>query len=433
MGWIVQSIFIISIDAKDIIMNDVISVGKVAQQSSVSIWSSSQDTGIDAGLAVNGKAAEARFFHTDIEDAPWWQVDLGAEFVVTEVRIFNRMDAAGRLGWFSVLISLSGEEDSWVPIKFNHDIAFNVGNVSPVGLRPEQPMIGRFVRIQKTERGFLHLCQCQVLGYTPDAVERDRLIADEILNRQEFSGYQSAIDSLRQGREGYFSYIGKHLVFVDTGSYSKLLVDVLTSGGYEARERNIIVAAMQPTDRVLEVGTAIGAVTMTAASIVTPAQIVTYDANPAMITDAKRNFAANHMAGIQACVGVMRNRRNWIEGETEVDFFVSRDFWASSLFVGGFNTDIIAKISVPLRCLEDEIQRHRANVLVCDIEGGEAALLLGADLANIRMIILETHYHAVGREKIDGMVRYLIAEGFNINLDYSGGHILLLDRELSAA
>ena len=411
-------------------MSDIISVGKPAQQSSVSIWSSSQNSAIDAGLAVNGQAGTSRFFHTDIEDEAWWQVDLGAEFAVTEVRIFNRMDAAGRLGWFSVLISLSGAPNTWVPVQINRDLAFNVGNVSPVAVRPAHAMLGRFVRIQKSEPGFLHLCQCEVLGYVPDAAEHARLLADEILLRDEFSGYQLAIDRLRHGREGYIVFIGKHRVFVDTGAYSKLLVDVLSSGGYEARERQLIAAAMRPSDRVLEVGTAIGAVTMTAASIVTPAQIVTFDANPAMIADAKRNFAANHMAGIDASVGVMRNRCNWVDGETEIDFFVSRDFWASSLFVSGFNTDIIAKVSVPLRCLEDEIQRHGANVLVCDIEGGEAALLLDADLANIRMIILETHYPAVGREKIDSMVRYLIAQGFNINLDYSAGHILLLDREL---
>jgi hypothetical protein len=182
-------------------MSDIISVGKPAQQSSVSIWSSSQNSAIDAGLAVNGQAGTSRFFHTDIEDEAWWQVDLGAEFAVTEVRIFNRMDAAGRLGWFSVLISLSGAPNTWVPVQINRDLAFNVGNVSPVAVRPAHAMLGRFVRIQKSEPGFLHLCQCEVLGYVPDAAEHARLLADEILLRDEFSGYQLAIDRLRHGRD----------------------------------------------------------------------------------------------------------------------------------------------------------------------------------------------------------------------------------------
>jgi FkbM family methyltransferase len=407
-----------------------ISVGKAVQQSSVSVWAAGRTPHHKTEPCRDGEANNSPLLRTNFEDEAWLQINLANVFAITEVRIFSNADENLQFGEISVLISLSDMGDDWVETNINDNVI-----VSGVGdncciLRFDGPVIGRFVRLQKNERGYLDVCKCEVFGYMPDADERGRVVANKIVDQHEFAAYQQMVEVLRHGREGYASNIGKFHIFVDTGSYSKVLVDVLSSGSYESRERRIIAAAMQPTDRVLEVGTAIGAVTMTAASIVTPAQVVTYDANPAMIADAKRNFVANHMAGIQASVGVMRNRRNWIEGETEVDFFVSRDFWASSLFVSGFNTDIIETISVPLLCLEDEIQRHRANVLVCDIEGGEAALLLDADLANIRMIILETHYPAVGRQKIDGMVRYLIAEGFNINLDYSSGHILLLDREL---
>jgi|GEM_PF-1776222 len=407
-----------------------ISFGKAVQQSSISVWAAGLTPNTTIEPCRDGGANNPQLLRTNFEDAAWVQIDLAEIFAITEIQIFQKIDGDAQYGGFCVLISPSNNGGNWFECNVTENIHVSDAGDNKFVLRFDRPVIGRFVKLQKTERGYLDFCKCEVFGYVPDADERSRVIGNKIVDRDEFAAYEQIIENLRDGREGFVSHIGKPQVFVDTGAYSKVLVDVLSAGSYESRERQIIAAAMQPTDRVLEVGTAIGAVTMTAASIVTPAQIVTYDANPAMIADAKRNFAANDMAGIQAFVGVMRNRRNWVERETEVDFFVSRDFWASSLFVSGFNTDIIETISVPLRCLEDEIQRHRANVLICDIEGGEADLLFGADLANIRMIILETHYPAVGREKIDGIVRYLIAEGFNINLDHSSGHILLLDREL---
>ncbi len=81
---------------------------------------------------------------------------------------------------------------------------------------------------------------------------------------------------------------------------------------------------------------------------------------------------------------------------------------------------------------EDKIAERRANVLVCDIEGGEADLLTGADLSGIRLIVMETHYWACGRPDIDSMVRFLVHDGFNsyVYFDYTGDHVVVLDRDV---
>jgi hypothetical protein len=52
--------------------------------------------------------------------------------------------------------------------------------------------------------------------------------------------------------------------------------------------------------------------------------------------------------------------------------------------------------------------------LICDIEGGEIELLIGADLAGIRLIIMEVHNWAVGVRSTDAMLRWLIVNGFNV-------------------
>ncbi len=48
-------------------------------------------------------------FHTDIEDAPWLQVDLEAVRPLNEVRVFNRMDCSReRSRTLRVLLSEDG-------------------------------------------------------------------------------------------------------------------------------------------------------------------------------------------------------------------------------------------------------------------------------------------------------------------------------------
>jgi hypothetical protein len=89
---------------------------------------------------------------------------------------------------------------------------------------------------------------------------------------------------------------------------------------------------------------------------------------------------------------------------------------------------ILKKVQVPVFCLEDEIEAHRANVLICDIEGGEVDLLMQSDLTGIRKIIIETHYGFVGESETEEMMRKLISDGFSIHLGLSGQNVTTLRR-----
>jgi FkbM family methyltransferase len=277
----------------------------------------------------------------------------------------------------------------------------------------------------------LHFRECEVLGYAPAADELAALCEQMETARQRLAAEQDANQlELVADRTGHIVRIGSVAVFVDTENYSPTMIAALTSGDYEAPERKLIPALVRPNDRVLEIGTAVGVVTMTAAAVVGPANIVTYDANPAIAADARRNFAANGLGGIAGGVGVMCNRRRWSPNRTEVDFFIARDFWASRLAARPDSPDIVSVVKVPLMCLEDKIAEHNANVLVCDIEGGEADLLEGAELGSIRLILLEIHYGLAGRQRIDDMVRFLVTRGFNVDFDHSGKAIVVLARTL---
>jgi FkbM family methyltransferase len=225
-------------------------------------------------------------------------------------------------------------------------------------------------------------------------------------------------------RAGEIVEIAGFSVFV-AQDYGPKVKAALRGGSYEDRERELVAKFLLPVDRVLELGTGVGVVAMTAAKIVGPANVVTYDANPDIVADARANFARNGFEGIDARVGLLANRRRFAPGEAE--FGIDGEFWASRRpheRDGGF----VRRVAAPLRCLEDEIEALGANVLICDIEGGEVELLSGADLAALRLILLETHYWAQGEVATDAMVRELILGGFSIHLEASAWGVLALRR-----
>jgi FkbM family methyltransferase len=166
---------------------------------------------------------------------------------------------------------------------------------------------------------------------------------------------------------------------------------------------------------------------MTAASVVGAENMLTFEANPDIAADARANFERNGLSAIRSHVGVLKNRLSKGRKRTR-DFFISERFTASRLAATLDDPDIVKSVKVPIFCLEDEIRKHRATVLVCDIEGGEVDLLMQADLSDIRLIIMETHYWSAGEAATDAMVRKLVLDGFDIHLRYSGRHILVLRR-----
>jgi FkbM family methyltransferase len=228
-------------------------------------------------------------------------------------------------------------------------------------------------------------------------------------------------------RRGHLASVNGFKIFVDDTHYSPVCRQSLDSGTYEARERALVSACLRPGDRVIELGTAVGVVAMAAAAIAGAANVLTFEANPFILADARANFARNNLPEITSRHAVLANRRLFRPSAT-ARFHLYRDFWTSRLDAAEGQPGVVHSLNVPVRSLEQEIAAHRANVLICDIEGGEVALLTGADLSGIRTIIMETHYQVVGEARTDAMIRDLILQGFALHLRASGQEILLLRR-----
>ena len=126
--------------------------------------------GVDGDTdGTRGPWGNASIIHTQREDQPWWQVDLGTEREIREIRIHNRTDCCQeRLRDFYVLIS-----DSPFPTGSSLQDLLNNSQVNPIfftGIAGDLEEIslntqGRFVRIQSSlPAEILHLAEVEVWG-----------------------------------------------------------------------------------------------------------------------------------------------------------------------------------------------------------------------------------------------------------------------------
>jgi FkbM family methyltransferase len=397
-----------------------LALNRPATQSSTSKWSTNQGRDVDARVANDGVINGSRWFHTGKEPNPWWQVDLGDTFFIAKVVIYNRPDLRGRLTNFYIKISHDGK--SWLEVAERRD----VGEFDEITIDLEASSIASFVRIELIGFGCLHFRECQVFGSECGADERQKLIARD---QKKLELIENKL-KIPHGRAGEVVRVGRFYIFNDEKYYQRIQ-DALDEGYYERRERKLVEMFLSPSDRVMEIGTGIGAVTMTAAGIVGQHNVMTFDANPYIVRDAKENFQRNGFDCIISNTGVLQNRAGF-RPAGQIEFYVSRGFCASRLFPGKDSSDIVETIKVPVFCLEDELEKFQANVMLCDIEGGEVDLLSGADLRGVKLIIMETHYWAVGEKKTDEMMRYLISIGFSLHLGESGNHACVLRRASAA-
>jgi hypothetical protein len=118
----------------------------------------------DAAGGVDGRINGQWGFHTENQDKPWWQVDLGASQALDSVVLYNRCDGdgafAGRNAHIMVLLSEDGKKFEQV---YQHD------GKTFLGFTDKKPLIvdlksakGRFLRLQLPDKNYFHLDEVQV-------------------------------------------------------------------------------------------------------------------------------------------------------------------------------------------------------------------------------------------------------------------------------
>ncbi|OQS02345.1 hypothetical protein THRCLA_05269 [Thraustotheca clavata] len=131
----------------------------------------SQSSCLLLGVASNAiDPLSNRGIHTQEEQSPWWEVDLGTHCTVRSIEIWNRVDSdpgvAARLFPCHIILSMKpgGRRDLDTLIALCVDSTIITQVVQPVRWEPKASCIARYVRICANRWTYLHLERVHVFG-----------------------------------------------------------------------------------------------------------------------------------------------------------------------------------------------------------------------------------------------------------------------------
>ena len=195
-------------------------------------------------------------------------------------------------------------------------------------------------------------------------------------------------------------------------------------GYYESAELSTFKTKLDKSDTVLEIGAGIGFLSSYCASQIGSENVFAYEANPQLEPLIRSVYSAN---------GVHPNLKLGVLGERvgQAKFYVTMDFWASSL---SRPLAPCKELMVPIYPLNEEILRINPTFLLMDIEGGEYDLIKSIDFHTIRKISIELHTDVLGQARIDEIKSIMKEADFliddNLSRVISGvKEVLFLERE----
>jgi len=144
-----------------------LSVGKTADQSSISRWSKGRTTKEDASRVVSGVFAVDYNCHTEKEQGAWWRVDLERQCYVYIVKLFNREieDSSIRNRLTNFEIQVSSDDINWTSVYVKNDArTVSSKRQAPFVWRSESGVTGRYVRIRLLGDEYLNMNQVEIYG-----------------------------------------------------------------------------------------------------------------------------------------------------------------------------------------------------------------------------------------------------------------------------
>jgi hypothetical protein len=133
--------------------------GKQCRQSTLSQWS--DENGANGAVILSGRDFG---IHTELEQNPWWMIDLGEVLKVDLIRIGNRDGARERA--FGLFVEVSDDEQSWVNIHENMGWYFGALGDRPLCIRPGKDHF-RYLRIGLRGKQYLHLQSVEIFVQAP--------------------------------------------------------------------------------------------------------------------------------------------------------------------------------------------------------------------------------------------------------------------------
>lgn len=210
-------------------------------------------------------------------------------------------------------------------------------------------------------------------------------------------------------------------VKINAGEHiSKNIMNFIYSGAYEGEEVAILMKALKSTDKVLEIGSGLGFLTVFCAKRIGSENVVAYEANPLLIDKIKENFSLNN---------VDLDIRNAIlsDADSEIDLFIEDSFWSSSTVR---RSDEAKVVRVKTKNINDILLDSRSNFLIIDIEGGEKQLIYKINFNLVDKLLIEIHPHVIGNNQSTKIIAYLFEKGFELDFAVSKGIVFYFTKPL---
>jgi FkbM family methyltransferase len=206
-----------------------------------------------------------------------------------------------------------------------------------------------------------------------------------------------------------------------TEAVSEEMRATLYSGRYEEREYEVLGKLLQAEDRVLELGSGLGFITVLCALRCGSERVTSVEANPHLLSTLRTTFLCNGVSP-QLVPGVVS-----ADGQAQT-LFVNDNFWSSSTHDRGGKPTLVPGVA-----FESLLQRYHPSVLVIDIEGGELALTGTTIAPDVRAIIIELHAAVTGVEGADQVRSWITRHGFQITRDWGNRSVVVFERAVGAA
>lgn len=178
-------------------------------------------------------------------------------------------------------------------------------------------------------------------------------------------------------------------------------------GAYERWELELVGRRLESSDRVLELGAGLGAVSALCARRIGSDRVVCVEGNPALEPLIRANHAAN---GVSPRLRIGLVARESGEGMLYVDEHVTGS--STTRRDGSWEG-----VPVPALGIADLLTEHRPNFLIVDVEGQETELFDTTDLPGVEKICIELHPHIVGNKAAWRVLERLGELGFEMMID----------------
>ena len=207
-----------------------VALGKPARQSSTSQWSRPGES----ADAVSGRFPSDFAFHTDIEDSPWWQVDLEAVYPLEAIIVHNRVMDEFQSRARTLKIEVAERENDWVLVHAGFSRFGGAGYGFPFEAWLGGELEARYVRLSLTERQQLHLAQVEVFVRPRARVVSESMVIDtySLIDQAnlllEQGKLQEAINHIYDAASASCSYIEMELVDSPFENVRKVLLRLLS-------------------------------------------------------------------------------------------------------------------------------------------------------------------------------------------------------------